>query len=167
MNMHSFILYFYFLNTIFQFKAMKLLIYNLLSYMCPFYWWLFSIFSDSWLRWYITFLQPVKIVDPHLVSSFFDNYKRVYLHTTVKLVNKSNLVAECSLNIQVGTELEGNLCSVDHLQTQHVSVPAGTHIQYTMPQVSSFPLMKLTMFYDCTFFPILLVHRKFYVTLKM
>ncbi|KAL2469207.1 Mannosylglycoprotein endo-beta-mannosidase [Forsythia ovata] len=78
---------------------------------------------------------PVKIVDPHLVSSFFDNYKRVYLHTTVELVNKSNSVAECSLNIQVGTELEGNICLVEHLQTQHVSIPAGAQVQYTFPQI--------------------------------
>ncbi|GFP87724.1 mannosylglycoprotein endo-beta-mannosidase [Phtheirospermum japonicum] len=78
---------------------------------------------------------PVKIVDPHLVSSFFDNYKRAYLHTTMELVNKSNLVAECTLNIQVGTELEGNVFLVEHLQTQHLSIPAGSHVQHTLPEI--------------------------------
>ncbi|CAI9102221.1 OLC1v1000454C1 [Oldenlandia corymbosa var. corymbosa] len=78
---------------------------------------------------------PVKIVDPHLVSSFFDNYKRVYLHCTTELVNKSASVAECTLNIQVATELEGNICSVEQLQTQHLFVPAGAHVHYTFPEL--------------------------------
>lgn len=78
---------------------------------------------------------PVKIIDPHLVSSFFDNYKRVYLHATTELENRSNLVAECSLNIQVTTELEGNICLVEHLQTQHLSIPAGSRVQYTFPEL--------------------------------
>lgn len=81
-------------------------------------------------------MQPVKIVDPHLVSSFFDNNKSVYLHITTELVNKSAGVAECSLNIQVATELEGNICLVEHLQTQHLSIPAGAHVHYTFPAVS-------------------------------
>lgn len=80
-------------------------------------------------------MQPVKIIDPHLVSSFFDGYKRVYLHATTELVNRSAWVAECSLNIQVTTELEGSMCLVEHLQTQHVSIPVGSQIQYTFPQV--------------------------------
>ncbi|KAK6159893.1 hypothetical protein DH2020_003274 [Rehmannia glutinosa] len=77
---------------------------------------------------------PVKIVDPHLVSSFFDNYKRVYLHTTMELANKSDWVAECTLNIQVGTELEGDICTVEHLHTQNLSIPAASQIQYTLPE---------------------------------
>ncbi|KAL3843961.1 hypothetical protein ACJIZ3_001364 [Penstemon smallii] len=78
---------------------------------------------------------PVKIVDPHLVSSFFDDYKRVYLHTTVELVNRSNWVAECSVNIQVETELEGDICLVEHLQTQNLSIPAGSSLQFTLPEL--------------------------------
>ncbi|KAK4491087.1 hypothetical protein RD792_001809 [Penstemon davidsonii] len=78
---------------------------------------------------------PVKIVDPHLVSSFFDDYKRVYLHTTVDLVNRSNWVAECSVNIQVETELEGDICLVEHLQTQNLSIPAGSSLQFTLPEL--------------------------------
>lgn len=81
-------------------------------------------------------MQPVKIVDPHLVSAFFDNYKRVYLHTTTELVNKSAGLAECSLNIQVATELEDDICLVEHLQTQKITVPPGGQVQYTFPEVS-------------------------------
>lgn len=80
-------------------------------------------------------VQPVKIIDPHLVSTFFDGYKRVYLHTTTELENKSDWVAQCNLNIQVTSELEGNMCLVEHLQTQHLSIPAGKRVQYTLPQV--------------------------------
>ncbi|KAK7853883.1 mannosylglycoprotein endo-beta-mannosidase [Quercus suber] len=61
--------------------------------------------------------EPVKIIDPHLVSSFFDDYKRVYLHATTELENRCAWVAECSLNIQVTTGVEGNICLVGHLQT--------------------------------------------------
>ncbi|KAK4424660.1 Mannosylglycoprotein endo-beta-mannosidase [Sesamum alatum] len=78
---------------------------------------------------------PVKMVDPHLVSSFFDDYKRAYLHTTVELVNQSNSVAECSLNIQVGAEQEGDIFLVEHLQTQHLYIPAGSHVQHTLPEL--------------------------------
>ncbi|KAG2695537.1 hypothetical protein I3843_07G017500 [Carya illinoinensis] len=79
--------------------------------------------------------EPVKVVDPHLVSSFFDNYKRVYLHATTELENNSGWVAQCSLNIQVTIELEGNIFLVEHLVTQHVSIPAGSRVQYTFPQL--------------------------------
>lgn len=80
-------------------------------------------------------VQPVKIIDPHLVSSFFDDYKRAYLHTTAELENRSGWVAECSLNIQVTIEVEDNTCLVEHLQTQNVSIPPGAHVQYTFPKV--------------------------------
>lgn len=79
-------------------------------------------------------MQSVKIVDPHLVSSLFDNYKRVYLHTTTELVNKGAEVAECSLNIQVSTELN-DICLVEQLQTQNVTIPPGACVQYTFPEV--------------------------------
>ncbi|KAL7120096.1 hypothetical protein ACP275_02G102300 [Erythranthe tilingii] len=78
---------------------------------------------------------PVKIVDPHLVSTFFDHYNRVYLHTTMELVNRSNLVVECSLNFQVGTELEGNIFHVEHVHTKNLSIPAASRIQYTLPEL--------------------------------
>ncbi|KAL6558047.1 hypothetical protein OROMI_018397 [Orobanche minor] len=77
---------------------------------------------------------PVKIIDPHIVSSFFDNYERAYLHTTMVLVNKSNLVAKCSLNIQVEAELDGNVFVVEHLQSHHLSIPAGSRVQHTLPE---------------------------------
>ncbi|XP_044483718.1 mannosylglycoprotein endo-beta-mannosidase isoform X2 [Mangifera indica] len=78
---------------------------------------------------------PVKIIDPHLVSSFFDNYRRVYLHATTEFENRSSWVAECSLNIQVTTELEGDVCLVEHLQTQQLSIHPGARVQYTFPQL--------------------------------
>ena len=81
-------------------------------------------------------MQPVKIIDPNLVSSFFETYKRVYLHATTELENRGAWVAECSLNIQVTTGVEGNICLVEHLQTLHLSFPAGSHMQYTFPEVS-------------------------------
>lgn len=83
-------------------------------------------------------IQPVRIIDPHLVSSFFDDYKRAYLHATVELENRSGWVAECSLNIQVTIEVEDNTCLVEHFQTQDLSIPPGARVQYTFPKVSSY-----------------------------
>ncbi|XP_054789489.1 mannosylglycoprotein endo-beta-mannosidase-like isoform X2 [Prosopis cineraria] len=91
--------------------------------------------TGIWDEVSISVTGPVKIIDPHLVSSFFDNYKRVYLHATVELKNKSAWTAECSLNIQVTTDVEENIYLVEHLQTQHVSVPAKSRLQYTFPQL--------------------------------
>lgn len=82
-------------------------------------------------------MQPVKIIDPHLVSSFFDNYERAYLHTTTELENRSSWTAECSLSVQVTMELEDNICLVEHLQTQNLSIPAKSRVQYTFPEVSN------------------------------
>ncbi|XVE63002.1 hypothetical protein DITRI_Ditri06bG0164900 [Diplodiscus trichospermus] len=91
--------------------------------------------TGIWDEVSISVTGPVKIIDPHLVSSFFDHYTRVYLHATTELENRSAWVADCSLNIQVTTELEGSVCLMEHLQTQHVSIPPGARIQYTFPQI--------------------------------
>ena len=64
-----------------------------------------------------------------MVSSFFYNCKMVYMHATTQLENRSAWVAECSLNIQVTTGIAGNICLVEHLQSHHLSIPAG--LQYT------------------------------------
>lgn len=90
--------------------------------------------TGIWDEVSLSITGPVKIVDPHLVSSFFDDYKRVYLHTTTELVNKGAGVAECSLNIQVSTEI-GDICSVEQLQTQNVTIPPGALVQYTFPEI--------------------------------
>ncbi|PIA30739.1 hypothetical protein AQUCO_05400086v1 [Aquilegia coerulea] len=76
---------------------------------------------------------PVKIVEPHLVSTFYDNYERAYLHCTTELENRSAWAVDCSLNIQVTADLEGNFCLVEHLHTQELSIPPGSCIQYTFP----------------------------------
>lgn len=89
--------------------------------------------TGIWDEVSISVTGPVKIIDPHFVSSFFDDFKRAYLHTTLELENKSSWLAECSLTLQVTTEVEGNICLVEHLQTHEVSIPPGTVLQYTIP----------------------------------
>ena len=82
-------------------------------------------------------MQPVKIIDPHLVSLFFDDYKRVYLHATTELENRRAWVDECSLNIQVTTGVEGNIFfSRASSDSTLVIFPTGSHMQYTFPEVS-------------------------------
>ncbi|KAJ6694323.1 hypothetical protein OIU85_005046 [Salix viminalis] len=91
--------------------------------------------TGIWDEVSISITGPVKIIDPHLVSTFYDGYKRIYLHTTTELENKSSSVVECDLNIQVTSELEGGVCIVEHLQTQHLSIPSGNRVQHTFPQL--------------------------------
>ncbi|XP_057960468.1 mannosylglycoprotein endo-beta-mannosidase isoform X1 [Malania oleifera] len=91
--------------------------------------------TGIWDEVSVSVTGPVKLTDPHVVSSFFDNYKRVYLHATTELENRSNWVAECSLNIQVTTELEGSILLVEHLQTQHLSLSPGARVEYTFPEL--------------------------------
>ncbi|XP_026419327.1 mannosylglycoprotein endo-beta-mannosidase isoform X1 [Papaver somniferum] len=91
--------------------------------------------TGIWDEVSISVTGPVKLTNPHLVSSFFDNYTRVYLHSTVELENRSARIAECSLNIQVSTELEGNMFLIEHHQTSNLSIPPGAHIDYTLPQL--------------------------------
>ncbi|KAL0697481.1 hypothetical protein Bca4012_053603 [Brassica carinata] len=75
--------------------------------------------------------EPVRIIDPHLVSTFFDNYKRVYLHVTTELENKSTWKADCSVTIQITTELENGVCLVEILHTENVIIPARGKTQHT------------------------------------
>ncbi|KAL1341540.1 hypothetical protein AAHE18_09G094600 [Arachis hypogaea] len=91
--------------------------------------------TGIWDEVSISITGPVKITDPHLVSSFFDNYKRVYLHATTEVENRSSSAAECSLKIQVTTELEGSVQLVEKLQTQMLSVPPKSRVQFTFPEL--------------------------------
>ncbi|KAL9318501.1 hypothetical protein ACSQ67_015018 [Phaseolus vulgaris] len=91
--------------------------------------------TGIWDEVSISITGPVKIIDPHLVSSFFDNYKRVYLHATTELENRSSWTAECSLSIHVTTELEGSIHSLEQLQTQNLSIPPTSRVQYTFPEL--------------------------------
>jgi hypothetical protein len=81
-------------------------------------------------------MQPVRIMDPHLVSTFYDDFKRSYLHCTLQLENRSSWLSDCKLKIQVSTELEGNICLVEHLQSYEISVPPNSVLEYTIPPVS-------------------------------
>ncbi|KAF3966001.1 hypothetical protein CMV_009871 [Castanea mollissima] len=45
--------------------------------------------TSIWDEVSVSITRRVKIIDPHLVSSFFDDYKRVYLHATTELENRS------------------------------------------------------------------------------
>ncbi|CAH8356048.1 unnamed protein product [Eruca vesicaria subsp. sativa] len=87
--------------------------------------------TGIWDEVSISVTGPVRIIDPHLVSTFFDDYERAYLHVTAELENKSTWNAECSVNIQVTAELENGVCLVEHLHTENVLIPARGHIQHT------------------------------------
>ncbi|AAB70407.1 Contains similarity to Bos beta-mannosidase (gb/U46067) [Arabidopsis thaliana] len=91
-------------------------------------------------------LQPVRIIDPHLVSTFFDDYKRAYLHVTAELENKSTWNTECSVNIQITAELENGVCLVEHLQTENVLIPAQGRIQHTFKPVSGIVIVYYLLF---------------------
>ncbi|KAI0497438.1 hypothetical protein KFK09_020663 [Dendrobium nobile] len=101
----------------------------------------FTILSDTiedrntgiWDEVSLSITGPVKLADPHLVSSFFDNYKRSYLHTTVDLENKSSWRAECSLTIQVTAGLAEDVFLLEHLQSYELSIPPGSLVHYTLP----------------------------------
>ncbi|KAJ0977496.1 hypothetical protein J5N97_012970 [Dioscorea zingiberensis] len=88
--------------------------------------------TGIWDEVSISITGPVKITDPHLVSSFFDGYRRVYLHSTVELENRSSWNADCTLTLQVTTELEESVCLVEHVQTEKLSIPPGTVLQHTL-----------------------------------
>jgi mannosylglycoprotein endo-beta-mannosidase len=78
----------------------------------------------------------VKITDPHLVSTFHDDFKRSYLHCALQLENKSSWLADCTLKIQVSAELEEDICLVEHLQSFAISIPPSSVLEYTTPPVT-------------------------------
>nr|ATA62831.1 putative glycoside hydrolase family 2 protein [Juniperus oxycedrus] len=87
--------------------------------------------TGIWDEVSISFTGPVKISDPHLVSSFFDDLKRVYLHTTAEYTNVSSLAANCTLKVQVSIELEDGMCLIEHVETEELVIPGGTSVLYT------------------------------------
>ncbi|KAG2305466.1 hypothetical protein Bca52824_034117 [Brassica carinata] len=87
--------------------------------------------TGIWDEVSISVTGPVRIIDPHLVSTFCDDYETAYLHVTAELENKSSWTAECSVNIQVTAELENGVCLVEHLHTEDVLIPARGNIQHT------------------------------------
>ncbi|CAL1393459.1 unnamed protein product [Linum trigynum] len=91
--------------------------------------------TGIWDEVSISVTGPVKIIDPHLVSTFYDDYTRVYLEAAVELENRSSSVAGCTINIQVTTELERDVCLVEHLHTQYLAIAAGKRVHYTFPQL--------------------------------
>lgn len=91
--------------------------------------------TGIWDEVSISISGPVNITDPHLVSTFHDDFKRSYLHCTLQLENKSSWIADCTLKIQVSTELEGNICLVEHLQSYAITVPPQSDIEYTIPSL--------------------------------
>ncbi|RLM99468.1 mannosylglycoprotein endo-beta-mannosidase [Panicum miliaceum] len=89
--------------------------------------------TGIWDEVSISITGPVNMMDPHLVSTFHDDFKRSYLHCTLQLENKSSWVADCTLKIQVSTELEGNICLVEHLQSYAITIPPHSDVEYTIP----------------------------------
>ncbi|XP_020578190.1 mannosylglycoprotein endo-beta-mannosidase-like [Phalaenopsis equestris] len=89
--------------------------------------------TGIWDEVSISITGPIKLSDPHLVSSFFDNYKRAYLHTTVDLENKSSAPAECTLTIQVSAGLDEEIFLLEHHHSYELSVTPGSLVHYTLP----------------------------------
>ncbi|KAF6995703.1 hypothetical protein CFC21_012158 [Triticum aestivum] len=89
--------------------------------------------TGIWDEVSICITGAVNITDPHLVSTFHDDFKRSYLHCTLQLENKSSWLADCSLKIQVSAELEGDICLVEHLQSYAISIPPRSVLEYTIP----------------------------------
>ncbi|KAG5391659.1 hypothetical protein IGI04_021622 [Brassica rapa subsp. trilocularis] len=87
--------------------------------------------TGIWDEVSISVTGPVRIIDPHLVSTFYDDYERACLHVTAELENKSTWSADCSVNIQVTAEFENGVCLVEHLHTENVLIPARGHIHHT------------------------------------
>eukprot|EP00249_Psilotum_nudum_P010087 c22324_g1_i1 orf=833-3763(-) len=76
---------------------------------------------------------PVKISDPHLVGSFFDNFKRCYLHTSTEITNASSKSLNCILKLQASIEVEGEICLIEHMTEQELVIGGATTIMYTFP----------------------------------
>lgn len=88
--------------------------------------------TGIWDEVSISTTGPVKISDPHLVSSFFDNYKRVYLHSSVELTNTSSKPMSCTINLEVQMESGKNS---EHVIEQELMVAGEATVLFTFPPV--------------------------------
>lgn len=65
---------------------------------------------------------------------------------TTELENKSTWKADCSVTIQITTELENGVCLVEILHTENVTIPARGNTQHTFKPVSVTLLLYITLF---------------------
>ncbi|CAM6101571.1 unnamed protein product [Calypogeia fissa] len=89
--------------------------------------------TGLWDEVSLLFTGPITINDPHLVTTFYDNYTRAYLHASTELHNASSEDMNCSVKINVTRNIEDEFCSVEHIHSTQLTVKGGTRISYTFP----------------------------------
>ncbi|KAH7296412.1 hypothetical protein KP509_26G022600 [Ceratopteris richardii] len=70
--------------------------------------------------------------NPHLVSSFFDNFKRVYLHSSIELMNMNSEAVSCTVKMEIQLASRNN---IEHVVEQDITVPPEATTLFTLPQV--------------------------------
>lgn len=81
-------------------------------------------------------LQPVRLVDPHLVATFHKSYTEADLWVTTELVNTSSKQMTVSVKLDVSLDDVDGFCIVDHVHiSQDVIVEGNSSMPYSLPPV--------------------------------
>ncbi|KAL2622744.1 hypothetical protein R1flu_002949 [Riccia fluitans] len=94
--------------------------------------------TGLWDEVTISFTGPVTIKDPHLVTTFYDDFTRSYLQSSAELVNSSSADARCSIKMHVTLDEpdgEEEFCSVENFSQSQVLIKAGASTALTLPQL--------------------------------
>lgn len=104
--------------------------------------------TGLWDEVSVAFTGPVSIRDPHLVTTFYDQFPRSYLESSAELVNSSAADLQCSISIHVTLDLhdeatgaagdadgdgDDGFCSVEGFASSQLSIKAGSSTVYTLP----------------------------------
>ena len=84
-------------------------------------------------------LQPVRIVDPHLVATFHNSYTEADLWATMELANTSPDRMTVVVKLNVSLDDAGDFCIVDHVHiSKDVVIEGNSTISYSLPPVIFF-----------------------------
>ncbi|KAG0622089.1 hypothetical protein M758_3G071400 [Ceratodon purpureus] len=79
---------------------------------------------------------PVRLVDPHLVATFYNSYTEADLWATTQLANTSSDQVTVVVKLNVSLDDAGDFCIVDHVHTsQDIVLEGNSTISYSLPSL--------------------------------
>lgn len=80
--------------------------------------------------------QPVRFVDPHLVTTFHNSYAQADLWVTTELVNTSSAQVTVTVKLNVSLDDADEFCIIDHVHTsQDIVIEGNSTMPYSLPPV--------------------------------
>ncbi|EFJ38871.1 hypothetical protein SELMODRAFT_164536 [Selaginella moellendorffii] len=81
--------------------------------------------TGIWDEVSVSFTGVAILGDPHLVATFHDDYKRVYLVVSSEVTNTTSTAIKCTAKLQVSADADDGFFSVEGVQSQPLEIVSG------------------------------------------